>query len=61
MEAAGLYAACAEADVDWVVVKAICDWADGKKQLNKEQRQKTAADNAARFVLHAIAQGGFAP
>ncbi len=55
MEGAGLYVAAHHACVDWIIVKAICDWADGKKN-NKFQRK--AAQNAVAFVLHVIQQGG---
>jgi nucleoside phosphorylase len=60
MEGAGLYAAAQRSKVDWILVKAICDWADGKKQVNKRARQHKAAQNAASFVLHIVQQGGFA-
>ncbi len=60
MEGAGLYTACSERKTDWVVVKAICDWADGKKRENKAERQRTAANEAIGFTLYAIAQRGFA-
>ncbi len=60
MEGAGLYAASQRAKVDWILVKAICDWADGYKGRNKKQRQQLAAQNAAQFVLHVIKQGGLA-
>ncbi len=60
MEGAGLYAAAQRSKVDWILVKAICDWADGKKHVNTRQRQRTAAQNAASFVLHVVQQGGFA-
>ena len=56
MEGAGLYVACQEAQVDWIVVKAICDWADGHKKRNKTTRQQLAAGNAAAFVAHALQQ-----
>jgi nucleoside phosphorylase len=59
MEGAGLYAACAERNTNWVIVKAICDWADGKKREQKAERQRLAANEAIGFVLHAISQGGF--
>lgn len=52
MEGAGLYVACQDAKVDWVLVKAICDWADGKKALDKDTRQQQAAQNSAEFVAH---------
>jgi nucleoside phosphorylase len=58
MEAFGLYTA-AHSKCEWIVVKAISDWADGKKYENKEQRQQQAAENAARFVIHVIKHGNF--
>lgn len=60
MEGAGLYSAALRRRIDWVVMKAICDWADGEKVLQKQQRQQTAAENAANFVVHMLKQGGFA-
>jgi hypothetical protein len=54
MEGAGLYAACEEAHVDWILVKAICDWADGQKELAADVAQPLAAQNAATFVLNAL-------
>ena len=35
MEGAGLYVACHDLKVDWILVKAICDFADGQKSRNK--------------------------
>lgn len=58
MEGAGVYAAAGR--IDWILVKAICDWADGEKHVDKLARQTTAAENAAELVVAAIAQGGFA-
>lgn len=54
MEGAGVYTACQDKKVDWILVKAICDWGDGNKAKDKAARQKTAAANAAAFVLHAL-------
>jgi len=59
MEGSGLYAAAAAKKVDWILVKAICDYADGHKREGKQEKQKNAAKNAADFVLHVIACGGF--
>lgn len=56
MEGAGLYAACQNNKVDWILVKAICDWADGQKAKDKDARQLLAAHNAAAFLLHALQQ-----
>jgi WD40 repeat protein/nucleoside phosphorylase len=58
MEGIGLYSAAQRKKVDWIVVKAICDWADGNKKEDKETLQRLAAENAARFTLHVIKQGG---
>lgn len=60
MEGVGLYEAATSAHVNWLLVKAISDWGDGKKAERKEQFQQLAAENAARFTLEIIAQGGFA-
>jgi nucleoside phosphorylase len=61
MEGAGLCAAALHHKVDWILVKAIADWADGHKQVNKQHRQAKAARNASRFVLHVLERGGFVP
>jgi nucleoside phosphorylase len=55
MEGAGLYVACLAAKKDWILVKAVCDWADGNKSEDKTERQLKAARNAAHFVWHALA------
>lgn len=57
MEGAGLYVACQRAKRDWILAKAICDWADGNKRINKSENQKLAATNAAKFILHALNTG----
>lgn len=57
MEGAGLYAAASDAKTDWIIVKGVCDWADGEKSDN---HQPLAARNAAQFVRHVIGQGGLA-
>lgn len=54
MEGAGLYVASQDKKVDWILVKGICDWADGEKGTDKDSRQRLAARNAAEFVLHAL-------
>lgn len=54
MEGAGLYVACENNKTDWILIKAICDFADGNKSKDKDERQKLAAHNAASFVLHAL-------
>jgi nucleoside phosphorylase len=59
MEGGGLYTAAVGRKVDWIIVKAICDWADGHKSRNKDRRQASAAEQAVSFVLLALRQGGF--
>lgn len=59
MEGAGLYVAAQDARIDWIVVKAISDWADGKKSEDRSDKQGTAAQNAAEFVYHVLSLGGF--
>lgn len=54
MEGAGLYVSSNDGKVDWVVLKAICDFADGNKGKDKEERQKLAAASAARFFIEAL-------
>jgi nucleoside phosphorylase len=49
----------AHGKVDWIIVKAICDWADGQKHVQKDERQILAAENAARFTAHVLRHGGF--
>ncbi len=61
MEGAGLYAVAQRLKVDWILVKAICDWADGNKSRNKAQRQRKAARNAALFTLHVLQKTNFKP
>jgi nucleoside phosphorylase len=53
MEGRGLYAAASEAKVDWILVKAICDWGDGSKH---DGDQPLAA--AAAVDLMCAALGG---
>lgn len=50
MESVGLASTLSRCgNVNWIVVKAICDWADGNKKDNKIERQRLAAKNAADF------------
>lgn len=50
MEGAGLYAAC-DGKADWIVIKGICDFADGEKGHNKTERQTTAIKSAISACL----------
>ncbi|WP_337264191.1 5'-methylthioadenosine/S-adenosylhomocysteine nucleosidase family protein [Serratia sp. MMO-24] len=54
MEGTGVYSACLNEKKDWILIKAICDWADGNKSENKKSQQNLAANNAAEFVVHLL-------
>jgi nucleoside phosphorylase len=58
MEGRGLYVACQDKKVDWILVKAISDWGDGHKSRNKKKYQELAGRNAAEFVLHVLQKVG---
>ncbi len=60
MEAAGLAIALEGKPIDWIVIKAICDFADGNKRKNKEENQRHAAQNAALIVKALIDGRGLA-
>jgi nucleoside phosphorylase len=52
MEGTGLAAACHEKTTQWILVKAICDFADGEKNKGKEENQALAIDAALSACLH---------
>jgi nucleoside phosphorylase len=53
MEGVGLAAAAVRHRVPWILVKAICDWADGKKHV---KHQPLAAAAAVALVHHVLSQ-----
>ncbi len=58
MEAVGIQLAADRRKVDWIIVKAICDWGDGNKNAKtKERDQRFAAENAALVVHRALSIG----
>ncbi|MBF0370880.1 MAG: hypothetical protein HQL52_15630 [Magnetococcales bacterium] len=62
MEGAGLYAAAERWKKEWVIVKAVSDFGDGNKKKSKlieRKNQEKAAENASKFVVHTLLQGGF--
>ncbi len=52
MEGAGLYAAAHSKRLEWLVVKGICDYADGNKSENRDNNQKIAAEAATSLCLN---------
>lgn len=57
MELSGVFAAASRRGARWAAAKAICDFADGNKGMDKAARQEQAARNAAQFVRHLIRRG----
>lgn len=57
MELTGVFSAAERQRHRWGAAKAICDFADGTKGVNKPSRQALAAKNAALFVRHVLDQG----
>jgi len=52
MESVGLASVMIrQENMNWIVIKAICDWADGMKKENKADRQQSAAQNAVDFCV----------
>lgn len=47
MEGNGVYSASDRNKIDWIIIKAICDWADGNKD---DKWQKLAARNSVGYV-----------
>jgi len=55
MEGVGLAAAAAREGCEWILVKGICDWADGEKT---ENHQAFAAASSISLVRHVLSQPG---
>jgi nucleoside phosphorylase/HEAT repeat protein len=55
MEGAGVYAASDYFDAEWIIVKAISDWADGNK-AKKDENQPLAAAAAVSLVHHVLSE-----
>jgi nucleoside phosphorylase len=56
MEGHGLYAAATDAQVPWILVKAISDWGVDR---DVHYEPDLAARNAAEFAVHALSVGAF--
>jgi nucleoside phosphorylase len=51
MEGAGLWAAAARSGLEWIVAKAVSDWADGRKHDGYQELAAAAASSLAHHVL----------
>ncbi|MFI5494822.1 HEAT repeat domain-containing protein [Actinoplanes sp. NPDC051859] len=58
MEGAGIQSVCAREQVDWIVVKGVCDFAENKGE-DKANRQALAAARSAEALCAVLRQGGF--
>jgi nucleoside phosphorylase len=54
MEGAGILRWAHELKVDWLLIKAICDWGYKKDNANKQADQEFAAKQAATLVRHFV-------
>lgn len=54
MEGIGLAATCEEHGKPWILLKAICDFADGNKGTNKKEKQVDAAKAAVHACVQAL-------
>lgn len=53
MEGYGLYTACNNKSIaHWIIIKGICDFADGKKSMGKAKKQKIATEAAVSLCHH---------
>lgn len=53
MEGRGAYSVCRRLGIEeWIIVKAICDFGDGNKSVDKQTKQNIAAVSAVNFLNH---------
>lgn len=50
MEGAGIFSAC-DGKADWIIIKGICDFADGKKSRGKKVKQTIAINSALSLCM----------
>ncbi|MEK7469253.1 MAG: hypothetical protein AAB074_17905 [Planctomycetota bacterium] len=51
MEGAGVFAAASRDKTEWIVVKGVCDWADGRKHSGYQEMAAAAASSLAELVF----------
>ncbi len=60
MESYGVFSACKNAGIsEWIMIKGICDWANGQKSIQKKSRQQVAAKSAASLCLSVFSEDVF--
>jgi hypothetical protein len=50
MESAGVYVAANEKRLDWLIIKGICDFADGTKSVGKKKKQSIAIGSSVNYL-----------
>lgn len=58
MEGTGVYVSAIEKNVDWILIKGICDWGHGKAHADKDAWQRKAATNAAIVLKASLGLNG---
>lgn len=57
MEGRGAYSACRNRGIsEWIIIKSICDWADGTKNENKNENQIIASKAAVSLLNYIFTQ-----
>ena len=57
MEGRGAYGACRSRNLsEWIIIKSICDWADGSKEENKKENQIIASRSAVSLLNYVFTQ-----
>lgn len=56
MESAGVYSAATEKNLDWLIIKGICDFADGEKKVSKKRKQEIAISASVNFLKHFLSK-----
>lgn len=54
MEGSGLQGTCHRENIEWILIKGICDWGFNKQTANKEKDQQTAISNVCDFLFHTL-------
>lgn len=54
MEGTGLQSSCQRGQIEWILIKGICDWGYDKQHENKDRDQEIAMKNACDFFIYTI-------
>jgi len=54
MEGSGLMSACHRNNIEWILIKGVCDWGHGKASPSKSEDQKLAIKNVCEYLFYTI-------